>query len=268
MNKMINFLVIVENILCLYRNYFALSRFRLILACLRVCIFAASVCLCLIIQIQYFFHDNKREFIYFFLNIGNSVTIMILVLCQARPFKTLICIIKINHSLFNSDINYKKILNKMFTYIKIFMTIFSFTTVVTIVLKVINRHDEISKFNVYIMSFYFAVVTFCKLRYIFEYFVFYVIIFIISEQINCIIRLCCERKVTVLNINRYLERRTYQRVIYNRKHSEIYVEDEIFFVYINVLKSSSLFYSIFGIQVLFQIMLFIFILKKQLHTNI
>lgn len=239
------YILIVENILGIYRNYLLFSFFFQ-----KLVIFRTIVEIALLFGSFYFRHC----FVDAYLEIGSTIcyysvlnvfsfNILILPIYHANNFKKLLLYSDKYMSYFPRDHMYFKNTNrkkKILKYFFILYIILKFSSHFLFYVYDSHRHLEMEQMLFYVFYFFEANIFICYQRVISQFIIIYCSLFLIAEQIDCIVR----------SISEQLEE-TKQRKLEQRRPTII---EPHFFVkwsaaYGLIEKISKLCNVIFGLQV-------------------
>lgn len=241
--KLLKLLFVTESTFGVHRNYCLLSKFKKLLTWFQIFIEIILI-MYSIISYQFNFHKHiNKQKVLFIVYAMSSCLITILALYHSKNFKKLICSIKNNHHRFISDTVYTENLSRIYKQLIFLLIIYYSLRLVleTYTITVYWRSNTIDNILILIYSFYFIV---CKLRFGDQYVLTYVIMFLLSEHIKCIIRrLSKERNLkSVFNEDE------------DNNEIEVIPQDVTSFddwttLYMDIKECSDLFNMVFGVQV-------------------
>ncbi|KAF9806425.1 hypothetical protein SFRURICE_001220 [Spodoptera frugiperda] len=182
----LKYLLFIENITCVFRNYSHLTR------CARILAFAWFLLEVISILtnalVNFALEDEihiKAQRIYFLTSIGFSLYVMVAAVYYSKKFYSLLLNFDAFYNIFDDRIYNQTLLRaqKVLT-----VTIFSFCLMKIVTSTAVRLSNRRGTENMYKAILYNYNFNFTDFRYLFEYFVLYSILFVICEQLRTITR--------------------------------------------------------------------------------
>ncbi|XP_069358838.1 uncharacterized protein [Maniola hyperantus] len=248
-NKIMKLIVFTGNLLCVYRSYCSISFVRRCVVWVRILI-ELTVILAYISTLIVYLEENISRLIYIFLTLISSFCIVLLACYHCKDFKNLTKLIEENHAYFIKDKKYCENLNKKYKFVVIAMTAYTFLSLsLCINFHIIMYHSSIKGSKYMIYSIYTFI---CNIRYMFEYITLYSILFILSEQLNCITRSICKNRLAIMIETKQISILNYKSTGGKTRRDsiqEIITFEDWTSFYTNMKDCSNIFNTIFGVEI-------------------
>lgn len=241
--NLLKLLSVTESTFGIHRNYCLFSKFKTLLTWFQIFIEIIIIIYSTIFfQIVFQSHTNKQTLL-FIAHTISSFSTTILALYNSKKYKKLKSAIKNNHYRFISDTVYTQKLSRTYkTLIFLLIIYYSLRLVLETYMMTVYWHPNTID-NILFSIYYFYLIV-CKLRFSGQYVVTYVIMFLLSEHIKCMIRSLSKE-------------RNLKSILHEDEDSndiEIIPQDVTSFddwttLYMNIKECSNLFNMVFGVQV-------------------
>lgn len=233
-------LELIENIMCVYRNYYSLSKVSRAIFWLRLLLLIILYAVDIFFEITYLSDIYLRRLIIYVLNVVVSGGIIIISLYQSKNYDSFLRYFDKNSHLFSKDAIYIKELDRIYKMVIIFHAIyFTLSTIIQIFYNIIDIHAS----NYVVVVIHTLIMFECICRFLTEYIFMWALLSILSERVKFITRNILEERVMpVLSMDWESE-----EVIVIEK--EVTSFDEWKAQYNDVKECSNLINSIFGLQV-------------------
>lgn len=232
-------LVLIENFMCVYRNYYSLSKVSRPIFWLRLLLLIILYAVDVFFQITYLTDIDLRRLMIYTLNVVVSDAIIIIALHQSKNYDLFFRYFDKNTHLFSKDAIYTKQLDHINNMVIIFHVIhYTISTILQIFNNIVDK-----KALSYVTVIHTLIMFECNCRFLTEYIFMWALLNILSERVKFITRNILEERVMpVLSIDWESE-----EVIVIEQ--EVTSFDEWKARYNDVKECSNLINSIFGLQV-------------------
>ncbi|CAH2106522.1 unnamed protein product [Euphydryas editha] len=237
--RIIKKIVVIENFMCVYRNYNSLSKASRLMLWLRLLLIISLYAIDVFIRINYFLNHNLRRIMNFFLNVITSCAIIILALYQSKKYEILLRYFAKNSSLFSKDALYTEKLDRIYKIVIIFHV---FNFIISIAIQIFNNISDENTFNSTEVMHSLMMVM-CNNRFMAEYIFLWTLLSILTEQVKFITRKIFEEIVTPVS---KMEWESEEIVVIEH---EVTSFNEWRTVYNDIKECSNLINSIFGLQI-------------------
>lgn len=189
MNKLLNLIVTLENILSTYRNYTCLNKITKLLVCTRI-VFEITLIIASI-TIVYSDFNNDYNF-HFIITHVYSIYVILIALCHSKRFKLMLIHIKTCSDCFSKTLYIKKtnIRTKILMYVLFCYLIINLAEYIMYYFLVLTKRTA-NKDSLFIIYLYFLEVTYCvsEFRYNLEFGVVWSVYISIADQLKCLVDL-------------------------------------------------------------------------------
>lgn len=239
----LKYLLFIENITCIFRNYFCLKKYTRILVGCWAFIEVLTVTLNFVSYMQ---QDSEFKLnaqrIYFFSVTGFSIYIIVTPLYYAKRFYRLLSNFDAFHNIF-ADVVYARIMSKAQRRLTVRVVIFSCVQIcVFTYMRIADDDIDIAttfvEYNTSVSDF----------RYIYQYFILNSILFVLSEQLNVITRSIDKDISAVRTAEGNIEYET-EAISMTVNQNRLKKIDKLMNAYENVSDSSNLCNTMFSVQV-------------------
>ncbi|CAK1595995.1 unnamed protein product [Parnassius mnemosyne] len=245
--KPLKVIFLIENFLFLFRNI-SFTNKRLVYLMYFSLLLEISICVSNIIVCGYFNSIFRiTEILFLYLCYATSLFLIIVALYHSKSFKKLLTIVNTNSTIFFNDDLYLRHFKKKSCLIIAAFLLYSITKIIFTL--VTTKYGEFLKYGVsryFVYMFVVNVVT-SDLRYFFEYLVLYLIIYILSEQVKCVIRLVVNETKVVYKISGEIKSADITPVVTPRERHEKIQQWSV--LYTRLAEATRIFNRIFGFQI-------------------
>ncbi|CAK1547096.1 unnamed protein product [Leptosia nina] len=238
--KMLTLVLRLENLFCVFRNYYFFTRKHRIITNIRSLLEIAFMLISVYLLLYLSQLTKLSSTVTFSLSIINSLMTMVSARWYARPFKRLLDYININHNYFSQDKIYLKALEKHYTMLKVLAFCYGLIGVSLFVFRRLDSEVTFERFIKGQYAVFFTNVILLNARYYIEYVVFYAVLVVLTEHVRCLSRRIQE------DVEVY--EKDEGRIEEHSMRMQMEKFEQWTKIYTNVKEGSNLFNHIFGVQ--------------------
>nr|WCC57796.1 gustatory receptor 33.2 [Papilio glaucus] len=196
-------LFFLGNLLLLFPNLFRINKGKRVLiyfaVLAEILLTLSNGVLCAYYKLYYHFPD----LIYFNLSICNSILLILLTCYHSERYKIMFTFLDINHNFATKDDMYLKNFERK--KIILLATLVPYLLLKTILSLVKTRYVNIQGLPVFVSTILAINSTLYNFRVFFSFYIFYVLLYLISEQLECMIRSIVKEKLFVATVSERTE---------------------------------------------------------------